>query len=336
MDGFTRDHPPAISTGLRDLDEIIYGIRKERLITIAGRPGHGKSALALTIACNVVKQGHPGLFFSMEMSQEELAQRILSMHSGIDGAAIQAYRLDEREIATATDAAMRVSSWPLTVHCGGYSLADIRTKTLQHIAEHGDLAFVVVDYLGLVRPSGKKGQTRQQELGEITRGLKALSSEVRADVIMLAQLNRGIEGRDSAIPTLSDLREAGDIENDSNIVLFVINPEKFDPNTADKGKGIIYVSKHRGGKTGKTELMFNAALTRFDPLERYRTVEGYGEPSERYAPTPAPLITDMVSRIKGARVIEGSDLTRILADSTDTAFSQFPDTSQEDDDAFEG
>jgi replicative DNA helicase len=332
MDGFTRDHPPAISTGLSDLDEIIYGIRKERLITIAGRPGHGKSALALTIACNVVKQGHAGLFFSMEMSQEELSQRILSMHSGIDGAAIQAYRLDEREIAAATDVALQVSSWPLTVHCGGYTLSDIRTKTLQHIAEHGDLAFIVVDYLGLVRPSGKKGQTRQQELGEITRGLKALSSEIHADVIMLAQLNRGIEGRESAIPTLSDLREAGDIENDSNIVLFVINPEKFDPNTQDKGKGIIYVSKHRGGKTGKTELMFNASLTRFDPLERYRTVEGYG--TEPY--TPAVPVSDMVARIKsnGARVLSGAELNRALADSTDTTFSPF--MPMEDDDAFEG
>jgi replicative DNA helicase len=334
MDGFTRDHPPAISTGLRDLDEIIYGIRKERLITIAGRPGHGKSALALTIACNVVKQGHAGLFFSMEMSQEELGQRVLSMHSGIDGAAIQAYRLDEREIAIASDAALKVSPWPLTIHCGGFTLADIRTRTLRHIAEHGDLTFIVVDYLGLVRPSSKKGQTRQQELGEITRGLKALSSETHTDVLMLAQLNRGIEGRDSAIPTLSDLREAGDIENDSNIVLFVINPEKFDPNTQDKGKGIIYVSKHRGGKTGKTELMFNASLTRFDPLERYRAVEGYDESAGRHAPPP---VDDMVARLKnkGARVIEGTELRQALADSTDTTFSQFMPL-QEDDDAFEG
>lgn len=276
MDGFTRDHPPAISTGLRDLDEIIYGIRNDRLITIAGRPGHGKSALALTIACNVVRHGHAGLFFSMEMSREELAQRALSMHSGIDGAAIQAYRLDEREIATATDAARTVAAWPLTVHSGGYSLADIRTLTLQHIAEHGELAFIVVDYVGLVRASGKKGQTRQQEIGETTRGLKALAMETHADVLMLAQLNREIEGRTSPIPTLSDLREAGDIENDSNIVLFVINPEKFDPNTPDKGKGIIYVSKHRGGKTGKTELMFNAALTRFDnKAPDWREAEGY-------------------------------------------------------------
>ena len=99
--------------------------------------------------------------------------------------------------------------------------------------------------------------------------------ETHADVIMLAQLNREIEGRESAIPTLSDLREAGDIENDSNIVLFVINPEKFDPNTADKGKGIVYVSKHRGGKTGKTELRFSDTLTRFDNLVKWRETEGY-------------------------------------------------------------
>ena len=276
MDQFGKEHPPAISTGLYDLDAIIYGIRKDRLITIAGRPGHGKSALALTIACNVARQGHTGLFFSMEMSQEEIAQRTLSMTSGIDGAAIQAYKLDDHEIAIATEAAMRAGEWPLTVHSGGYTLMDIRTLTLQHIAEHGDLSFVVVDYVGLVRPGNAKGMTRQQQIGEITRGLKALAMETHADVIMLAQLNREIEGRESAIPTLSDLREAGDIENDSNIVLFVINPEKFDPNTADKGKGIVYVSKHRGGKTGKTELLFNAALTRFDnKAPEWREVEGY-------------------------------------------------------------
>ena len=276
IDGFTREHPPAISTGLYDLDAIIYGVRKERLITIAGRPGHGKSALALTIACNIAKHGAPGLFFSMEMSEEELGQRVLSMTSEIDGAAIQAYRLNADELSIAADAAQQAGAWPLTIHAGGFALIDIRTRTLQHIAEHGPLAFVVVDYIGLVRPSGKKGQTRQQEIGEITRGLKALASETQADVFMLAQLNREIEGRESAIPTLSDLREAGDIENDSNIVLFVINPEKFNPSTQDKGKGIIYVSKHRGGKTGKVELVFNAALTRFDnKAPEWREVRGY-------------------------------------------------------------
>lgn len=276
MDGFTREHPPAISTGLYDLDALIYGVRKERLITIAGRPGHGKSALALTIACNIAKQGHAGLFFSMEMSEEELGQRVLSMTSEIDGAAIQTYRLNADELSIAADAAQQAGAWPLTIHSGGFTLIDIRTKTLQHIAEYGPLAFVVVDYIGLVRPSGKKGQTRQQEIGEITRGLKALAGEIKADVLMLAQLNREIEGRDSAIPTLSDLREAGDIENDSNIVMFVINPEKFDPHTTDKGKGIIYVSKHRSGKTGKVELLFNAALTRFDnKAPEWREMTGY-------------------------------------------------------------
>lgn len=276
IDGFTKEHPPAISTGLYDLDAIIYGVRKERLITIAGRPGHGKSALGLTVAVNIARQGHAGLFFSMEMSEEELGQRVLSMVSHIDGAAIQNYRLSGDELSMAADAAQEAGEWPLTIHAGGFTLADIRTRTLQHIAEFGPLAFVVVDYIGLVKPSNKKGQTRQQEIGEITRGLKALAMEIQADVFMLAQLNREIEGRESAIPTLSDLREAGDIENDSNIVLFVINPEKFDPNTQDKGKGIIYVSKHRGGKTGKVELVFNAALTRFDnKAPEWREAEGY-------------------------------------------------------------
>ncbi len=275
LDRYGQERAPTISTGLHDLDAIIYGIRKDRLITIAGRPGHGKSALAMTIACNVARQGSAGLFFSMEMNYDELTERIVAMTSGIDGAVIQAERLDDAEIEKATESAMRAGEWPLTVHSGGYTLLDIRTITLQHIAEHGDLSFIVVDYVGLIRPSNTKGLTRQQQIGEITRGLKALAMETHADVIMLAQLNREIEGRESAIPTLSDLREAGDIENDSNIVLFVINPEKFDPSTADKGKGIVYVSKHRGGKTGKTELRFSDTLTRFDNLVKWRDAEGY-------------------------------------------------------------
>lgn len=276
LEEFGKDHAPATSTGLYDLDEIIYGLTCEgRLITIAGRPGHGKTALALTLALNLAQQGKPGLFFSMEMSKAELSQRALAMYSEIDGKIIQSRDLTDDQFRKATETAGMMSDWPLYTRSGGFSLADIRTMTLQHIAEYGPLAFVVVDYVGLIRPSGKKGQTRQQEIGETTRGLKALAMETGADLFMLAQLNRDIEKREDATPTLSDLREAGDIENDSNIVMFVINPEKLDPNTQDKGKGMVWVVKHRGGRCGKVELVFNAPLTRFDNLSRYREVEGY-------------------------------------------------------------
>lgn len=271
-----KDHPPAISTGLYDLDEIIYGLTCEgRLITIAGRPGHGKTALAMTIALNLARQGKPGLFFSMEMSKPELSQRALAMYSEVDGKIIQSRNLTDAVFRKMTEAAGMMLEWPLYTRSGGFSLADIRTMTLQHTTAHGPLAFLVVDYVGLVRASGKKGQTRQQEIGETTRGLKALAMETGADVFMLAQLNRDIERRDDAIPTLSDLREAGDIENDSNIVTFVINPEKLNPDTADKGKGMLWVVKHRGGRCGKVELRFNAPLTRFDNLAKYRAPEGY-------------------------------------------------------------
>jgi replicative DNA helicase len=276
LEDFGKEHPPATSTGLYDLDELIYGLTSEgRLITIAGRPGHGKTALALTIALNLVRQGKPGLFFSMEMSKGELSQRAIAMYSDIDGKIIQSRTLTDDQFRRATEAAGMMLDWPLYTRSGGFSLADIRTMTLRHIAEHGPLAFVVVDYVGLVRASGKKGQTRQQEIGETTRGLKALAMETSADIFMLAQLNRNIEGRPDGIPTLSDLREAGDIENDSNIVTFVINPEKLNPETADKGKGMLWVVKHRGGACGKIELRFNAPLTRFDNLDKFRTPEGY-------------------------------------------------------------
>ncbi len=276
LEDFGQEHAPATSTGLYDLDEIIYGLTCEgRLITIAGRPGHGKTALALTIALNLVRQGKPGLFFSMEMSKAELSQRAIAMYSEIDGRTIQSRNLTDDQFRRATEAAGMMLDWPLYTRSGGFTLADIRTMTLRHIMEHGPLAFVVVDYVGLVRPSGRKGQTRQQEIGETTRGLKALAMETSADVFMLAQLNRDIEKRDDAIPSLSDLREAGDIENDSNIVTFVINPEKLNPETQDKGKGIVWVVKHRGGACGKVELRFNAPLTRFDNLAKFRDVDGY-------------------------------------------------------------
>lgn len=272
-----KDRPPAMSTGLYDLDGLIYGLTCEgRLITIAGRPGHGKTALAMTIALNLARQGKPGLFFSMEMSKPELSQRALAMYSNVDGKIIQSRSLTDDIFRKMTEAAGMMLDWPLYTRSGGFSMADIRTMTLQHITAHGPLAFLVVDYLGLVRPSGKKGQTRQQELGETTRGLKALAMETGADLFMLAQLNRDIEKRESAIPTLSDLREAGDIENDSNIVTFVINPEKLNPDTPDKGKGMLWVVKHRGGRCGKIELRFNAPLTRFEnKAPDWRATEGY-------------------------------------------------------------
>jgi replicative DNA helicase len=274
-DQFGKSEMGAISTGLHDLDELIYGVRKTRLITIAGRPSHGKTALALSIACNVSRPGHAGLIFSMEMDGIELAQRILSMQSGIDGKQVQQFDLSDDELRHAAEWIGRVGDWPLFIRVGAVTLNDIRTMTLRHIAQHGPLAFVVVDYVGLVTPSGRKGQNRVQEIGEISRGLKALAMEAQCDVFMLAQLNREIEHRTDPIPTLADLRDSGDIEQDSNIVIFVVNPERFDPQTEHKGMGFLYVAKHRGGPCGKVALRFNAPLTRFDNLERYRGVEGY-------------------------------------------------------------
>ena len=277
LDRLGQDRAPATSTGLHDLDVIIYGLtRKGRLITIAGRPGHGKTALVLTIALNLAEQGKHGKIFSMEMAEEELTDRFAAMRSNIDGKIIQSGNLTDDQFRKVTEVAGTVNQFPLYTRAAStFSLADIRTMTLQHIMTHGALDFIIVDYLGLIQPSGRRGLSRQQELGEMTRGLKALAMETGADVFMLAQLNRDIEKRDSERPTLSDLREAGDIENDSNIVLFVVNPEKLNPETTDKGKGMLWVVKHRGGPCGKVELRFNAPLTRFDNLEKYRAVDGY-------------------------------------------------------------
>lgn len=276
-DQFNKDQTQALPTGLHDLDRLIYGVRRGRLITIAGRPSHGKTALALTIALNVVERGVSALVFSMEMDGTEIAQRVLSMQSGIDGEVIQQLQLDEGELRTATETMLRIGPWPMFVHAETVSLSDIRSLTLQHIAEQGPVALVVVDYVGLVKASGKRGQTRGQEVGEISRGLKALAMEARCDVLMLSQMNREIEKRpgEVPIPSLADLRETGDLEQDSNIVIFVVNPELFDPDTDQKGVGILHVAKHRGGKRGRVILRFDAACTRFQNLTHFREVEGY-------------------------------------------------------------
>jgi replicative DNA helicase len=277
LDRLGQDRAPATSTGLYDLDEIIYGLtRTGRLITIAGRPSHGKTALALTIGLNLAEQGKHGKIYSMEMTEDELADRFAAMRSNIDGRIIQSGNVTDDQFRKVTEVVGGMNPLRLFTRAkSSFTIADIRTMTLQHIMTHGALDFIIVDYIGLMQPSGKKGQSRQQDIGEMTRGLKALAMETGADLFMLAQLNREIEKRESPIPTMSDLREAGDIENDSNIVMFVINPELLNPDTQDKGKGMLWVVKHRGGPRGKVELRFNAPLTRFDNLDKYRAPEGY-------------------------------------------------------------
>jgi replicative DNA helicase len=211
----------------------------------------------------------------------------LSMEAEVDGIAIQDRTLSEEELAACVEKMPLIARWPLYIEDAAVSLGEIRARTLRHIAEHGSVACVVVDYLQLVTPDSRYKGNRQLEVASIARGLKALASEAQTTVIALSQLNREIEGRADPTPTLADLRESGEIEQAANQVTFVVRPEVFGKQTITIGSGdlaveyptaslgVLYVAKQRGRKPGVVPMRFNAPFTRFDTLERFRSIDGY-------------------------------------------------------------
>jgi replicative DNA helicase len=281
------EESPGVMTGLHDFDRLAGGLRPGHLWILAGRPGHGKSALATTILRNVTRNGKRAICFTIEMERLEIGQRILSMEAEIDGITIQDRTLSEDELAACVEQMPLIAKWPLHLEDIGVSLAEIRARTLRHIAEHGRLACVVVDYLQLVTPDQRYRGNRQMEVASIARGLKGLASEAQTTVIALSQLNREIEGRADPTPTLADLRESGEIEQAANQVTFVVRPALLGKETITIGSGefavehstinlgVLYVAKQRGRKTGVVPMRFNAPFTRFDTLERFRAVDGY-------------------------------------------------------------
>jgi replicative DNA helicase len=281
------EESPGVMTGLHDFDRLTGGLRPGHLWVLAGRPGHGKSALATTILRNVGRSGKRAVIFTIEMERLEIGQRFLSMEAEIDGITIQDRTLSEDELAACVEKMPIIAQWPIHLEDIGVSLAEIRARTLRHIAEHGPLACVIVDYLQLVTPDSRYKGNRQMEVASIARGLKALAAEAQTTVVALSQLNREIEGRADPTPTLADLRESGEIEQAANQVTFVVRPEVFGKQTITIGNGgmaveyptlnlgVLYVAKQRGRKTGVVPMRFNAPFTRFDTLERYRAVDGY-------------------------------------------------------------
>jgi replicative DNA helicase len=281
------DDAPGTMTKLADFDRLTGGMRPGHLWILAGRPSHGKSAFATTILRNITRAGGRAVLFSLEMERLEIGQRLLSMEAEVDGIAIQDRTLSEEELAACVEKMPLIARWPLYIEDAAVSLGEIRARTLRHIAEHGSVACVVVDYLQLVTPDSRYKGNRQLEVASIARGLKALASEAQTTVIALSQLNREIEGRADPTPTLADLRESGEIEQAANQVTFVVRPEVFGKQTITIGSGdlaveyptaslgVLYVAKQRGRKPGVVPMRFNAPFTRFDTLERFRSIDGY-------------------------------------------------------------
>jgi replicative DNA helicase len=255
-----------LATGFVDLDKKLAGMQKANLLVIAGRPAMGKSAITLNIATNVAAAGEPVAIFSLEMSKEELVQRILSSVGKVDSMKLRSGQLGplwQRVV----DAAGRMYQAPIFIDDSPVvTVTDVRAKCRRLKRKRG-LALVVVDYLQLMEATGH--ENRQQEIAQISRNLKNLARELEVPIIAVSQLNRSLESREDKRPRLSDLRESGSIEQDADVVMFIYRHEYYHPEEQDK-KGIaeVIVAKHRAGSTGPVEMTFQPEFTRFANLGR--------------------------------------------------------------------
>lgn len=232
------------------------------------------TSLALSLAYNVAYAAKATVgVFSLEMSRDQLVQRILAMHTGIDMQRLRTGNLRGDELNLAFEGMGVLSEVPIYIEdTPGLSITEVRSKARRLHAETG-IDMLMIDYLQLM--SGRRGDNRVQEVSEISRGLKALARELNVPVIALSQLSRAVEGRTSHIPMLSDLRESGSIEQDADIVMFIYREELYDRETDKKGIAELHIAKHRNGPLGVIPLRFEARTTRFQNLERYRAPEGY-------------------------------------------------------------
>lgn len=256
-----------ISSGFKDLDKLTAGLQKSDLILVAARPSMGKTAFTLNIASYVGTHGGKVAFFSLEMSKEQLMQRMLCAEGGIDATKLRTGQLDTQEWNKLVHVADTLSRAPIYIDdTAGITVMELRSKARRLKAEHG-LDLIIIDYLQLMqgRP-GKNGDNRQQEISEISRSLKALARELDVPVIALSQLSRSVESRQIKKPMLSDLRESGSLEQDADIVMFLYREDYYDKDTENKNITDIIVAKHRNGPVDTISLFFQKEYTKFRDL----------------------------------------------------------------------
>ncbi|MEA4882804.1 MAG: replicative DNA helicase [Clostridia bacterium] len=258
-----------LSTGFTEMDNMLSGLQPSELIVIAARPSMGKTAFALNIAENVgLAQKKPVLIFSLEMSREQLAQRMLCSQSSVDGQKLRRGNLSDADWPRLSRALGRLSEAPIYIDDSpSITALEIRTRARRLKAEHG-LALVVIDYLQLVQGRDRV-ENRQQEIAEITRSLKALARELDVPVLSLAQLSRAVEATADKRPLLSHLKESGEIEQSADVVAFIYREEYYKPDTERKNIAEIMVAKQRNGPTGSFDLVWQKEFTRFRNVERY-------------------------------------------------------------------
>lgn len=256
-----------LPTGFRDLDAMTSGLQPSDLILVAARPSMGKTAFTLNIAQNVgVRQKKTVAFFSLEMSQEQLVQRLLCQLSKIDSQKLRTGQINsDKEWNDLTEACGKLYESPIYIDdTPGITVAEMRSKARRLKSEHG-LDLIIVDYLQLMQ--GRNAESRQQEISEISRSLKALARELKVPLIALSQLSRSVESRQDKRPMLSDLRESGALEQDADIVSFLYREDYYDKETENQHITEVIIAKHRNGPVGAVKLYFKNELTLFLNLD---------------------------------------------------------------------
>lgn len=252
-----------LQTGFKDIDNKIGGIRDQNLMIIAARPAMGKTTFAMNIAANVVKQGNPVLVFSAEMSREELMEKMFASVGNLSFARIRSGKLENDDWPKLSSAVSILKDSPLYIDDrGGLTISQIRSSARKQKRKHG-IKLIIVDYLQLLSAGGN---SREQEVSAISRGLKALAKELNLPVIALSQLSRKCEERKDKRPMSSDLRDSGAIEQDADIVAFIYRDEVYEENTDRKGIAEIIFTKARGFETGTVCLASRLDVSRFDDL----------------------------------------------------------------------
>lgn len=257
---------PGLSCGFYDLDAMTSGFQRSDLIIVAGRPSMGKTSFALGIAHQIcLLHKLPVAVFSLEMSKEQLVQRLLSLETGIESNRLRSGRITQNEWEPIGRAIGVLSNLPIFINdAANISVTEMRSESRRLQAEQGgELGLILIDYLQLMEGGG---DNRVQELSKITRSLKGLAREINAPVIALSQLSRGVESRNNKRPMMSDLRESGSIEQDADVVIMLYRDEYYNENTPDRGIAEVIITKHRNGPTGTVKLLFDPQYTRFRNL----------------------------------------------------------------------
>jgi replicative DNA helicase len=264
-----------VETGFEDLDRLTTGFHKSDLIILAARPAMGKTALSLNAIWHAAgEKKMPVAIFSLEMSKEQLVQRLISQTTRIPAQALRSGNVKAEDWPKLVRGVAEVSRAPIWIDdTAGVTLMEIRAKVRRlasqlNVAGGLPLSLVVVDYLQLMVGQGSRAENRQQEIAEISRGLKVLARDLDVPVLAIAQLSRAVEARHDKRPLLSDLRDSGAIEQDADMVMFLYRDEYYNPESDDKGIAEIIVGKHRNGPTGKVQLAWMEQYTKFASLAR--------------------------------------------------------------------